>query len=149
QVPPATTAPATVVVRQAGVDSAPQSMRFFVSGAPAIFSVSQNGRGQGAILHAGGGLVSAAAPASAGEVIEVYCTGWVVRECSGCVGPLGESVIIGGVTAEIVFEGPAPGFVGLNQLNVRIPSGVAPGAAVPVRINSQAGSSNEVTIGVR
>ena len=143
QIPPGTQAPAKVVVRQAGVEGAPRPL-LLEPAAPALFSVSRDGRGQGAVLHSNGQLVSAANPAVAGEALEIYCTG------------LGESLLlvvpdvtIGGRRADILFVGNAPGFVGLNQVNVRVPAGVTPGPAVPVRLNHLGRTSNEVTIAIR
>ena len=43
---------------------------------PALLSLSGDGKGQGAILHAGTPqLVSAGKPAVAGETLEIYCAG--------------------------------------------------------------------------
>ena len=111
--------------------------------APVLFSLSSGGQAQGAILHAGTArVVTAGDPAVPEEVLEIYSTGLK----DGSVTP--PQIAIGDSIAEILYFGNAPGFAGLNQVNVRVPSRIAAGPAVPVRLNYIGRSSNTVTIGV-
>jgi len=112
--------------------------------APALFSLSGDGTGQGAIWHADTGkIASSANPATAGDVLSMYTTSLFE---GGVIPP---QAAIGGQLAEILFFGDAPGYPGYYQVNFRMPSGVAPGPAVSVRLTYIGRSSNAVTIGVQ
>jgi hypothetical protein len=112
--------------------------------APALFSLSGDGQGQGAIWHAATGQVASASnPAIAGGALSMYTTGLAD---GGVIPP---QVVIGGRLAEILFFGKAPGYPAFNQVNFRVPSGVVLGPAVPVRLTYVSRPSNSVTIGVQ
>jgi uncharacterized protein (TIGR03437 family) len=58
-------------------------------------------------------------------------------------------VLIGGVQADLLFSGLSPEFVGVVQINVTVPAGIAPGNAVPLvlEVNGQR-TREDVTIAV-
>lgn len=138
--------------------------------APAIFSTNQQGTGQGVVLIASSGEIAAPTgsiegrghrPANKGEFLTIYCLGLGDvdnRPATGATSPSAEplgrvrvmpTVTIGDVNAEVTFAGLAPGFVGLYQINVRIPDDAPSGAAVNLVINTSGVASNTVTIAVQ
>jgi hypothetical protein len=111
--------------------------------APVLFSLSGDGRGQGAIWHAATGRVASTDnPAISGEILSMYTTSLAN---GGVIPP---QISIGGRLAEVLYFGPS-GYPGYNQVNFRVPSGLAPGLGVPVRLNYLSRPSNEVTIAVQ
>ena len=77
------------------------------------------------------------------EILTVYSSGLVDAR------PVLPQVTIGGRPTGVLFSGNTPGYPGFNQTNIRVPTGVAPGLAVPVHLIYLSRTSNEVTIGVR
>lgn len=112
--------------------------------APSLFSLSGDGQGQGAIWHSTTGqLASSGNPAVAAEVLSMYTN----HLMDGAVIP--PQVIVGGHLAAVLYFGAAPGYPGYSQINFRVPGGVAPGIAVPVRLTYLGRASNPVTIGAQ
>jgi hypothetical protein len=112
--------------------------------APALFSISDDGRGQGAIWHAQTGkIASAGNPAAAGEALSMYTTSLA----PGSV--IAPQVIVGGRLAQVLYFGAAPGYPGYYQVNFLLPTGIPPGSAVPVRLTYIGRSSNTVNVAVQ
>jgi uncharacterized protein (TIGR03437 family) len=95
------------------------------------------------ILIAGTAISPQTTPVAQGRIIEVYATGLGAVRDGRTVNSVEANV--GGIAAEVLFSGLAPGFPGLYQVNMRVPFGVtAPNPAVVLRIGAAA--SNAVPI---
>lgn len=127
---------------------------------PGIFTLSQSGSGQGAILNTKGSLVDSLSPASPSDVVSVYATGLGRTQpgvATGSPAPttvLAPTVLpvqaqIAGRAARVLFAGLAPTFVGLYQVNVEIPAGIDPGTAVPLMLMQNGEASNVVTLAIK
>lgn len=120
------------------------------STAPGLFTV-ENGGGQVVAVHADGGLNSAANPAGLGEVVTLYATGEGATTPRGRAGQFAEAPLprpvasvgltLAGQPAGILYAGAAPGYVGLTQINARIPESITPGSALPVLLQVGAAQS--------
>ena len=111
---------------------------------------AQPGIFAGAVLHAGTTQSAVTAPVHASDAIEIYCTGLGLTRDSGGLQStvLTPTVFVGGVPAAILYSGLVPGYVGLYQVNVQVPSGLAPGLQ-PVSMAVNLAPSNEVKIAVQ
>ena len=119
--------------------------------APTLFTLDNSGSGPASALHAASGtVVGATNPAIGGEYVSLYATGLGLTNSSGTldVAILTPQVTVGGVTAAVSFAGRAPGFVGLDQINMQIPTGVT-GASIPVVVSSGGRTSNTVTLAIQ
>ena len=153
-----------VVVTAGGVASAPVAVQVGPA-SPGVFAVNF-GAGAAIAINTDGTLAAAAGSisgltthaAKAGDTIVLLCTGL------GAVTPTIASganstdtlrtavntpqVMVGGQSATVAFAGLSPQFVGVNQINFTVPSGVT-GNTLPLQL-VQGGitTTNQVTIAV-
>ncbi len=155
---------ATIQVTIGGETSATQ-MVSVAPVAPGLFSTDQSGHGQGAVLIANTNTLvapvgsipgRASRPAKPGEFITIFCTGLGALAPTLATGEPGTNnttvdkptVTIDGAPATLQFSGIAPGFVGLDQVNVQIPAGTRTANDIPVVVTVGGSQSNTVTIAV-
>jgi uncharacterized protein (TIGR03437 family) len=139
-----------VTVEYQGAASPPVTLDVAPS-APGLFMVAANSDQS---------LNSASRPAARGEEIVLYATGEGRTDPDGTDGKLASEVrpkpllaveaTIGGQPAQVVDAGAAPGMVaGVMQVNLRIPTDVQAGNAVPAVIRVGSAASAAVPIAVR
>ncbi|MBN8733207.1 MAG: hypothetical protein J0L64_21905 [Acidobacteria bacterium] len=145
-------------VRTAGGTSASQTITISPR-APRLFTRTMDGKGEAILLHAATyRLVTESEPAAPGEYLILYLTG--LGEVSpaiqpgrpggdgGALGALNRvtatvTATISGQNAPVVFAGLAPGFVGVYQLNIQAPPGLAAGKPwISVLVSSVSSQGN-------
>lgn len=115
--------------------------------APAIFLISTGA----AITNQNNSINSASNPALRGSTIVIYCTGLGAVSAKGSLNVANApvSVVIGGVDIAAAFAGLTPGFTGVYQVNVAIPSGLPPGFSLPLYLKQGGTASNIVTVAIQ
>ena len=128
--------------------------------APAVFVANQSGTGVAAAILvtnqsdgsqtaaeifnspcAAGSCVGIPLDVSAGEsALELFGTGIQNRASLSDV-----TVMIGGQTLAAAYAGPAPGFTGLDQVNVLLPPSLAGSGTVNITVSVAGAASNVVT----
>lgn len=155
--------PQQLIVQQGAAYAMPETV-VVAEAQPEVFTLNESGQGAGAIVVVkanGTQFVNGpTAPASAGDALVIYCAGLgnvSPAVPAGSAAPLSTlsyaastvTVTVGGVPAQVFFAGLAPGFVGLYQVNAYVPTGVAPGANVPVVVSAAGAASVPVTVAIQ
>ncbi|MBI3665107.1 MAG: M36 family metallopeptidase [Acidobacteria bacterium] len=146
----------TIVVIRGSVSSAPLTVQL-AQQVIGVFSVLSNGAGAGVVLHLDGTVVRRAAPVQTKEIVIAYGTGFGgVSPSVGTGLPAPSSppaqttipmrVFFDGTEGTILFSGLAPGFAGLNQMNIQAPSFLGRRYTI-LHIQSAVSVSNEVSLG--
>jgi len=159
--PYATTGPtATIVVQNNGVKSNTVTVPVSPT-SPGVYALDQSGSGSGAILHQDYSVVDSSNPAGAGEVVLIYLTGMgtvtpaLADGTSGTSGTLYRStapdptIWVAGRQATVLFNGLAPGFPGLYQINVTLPTGISSTGPLPLAIQTGNAYHDQVDIPIR
>jgi uncharacterized protein (TIGR03437 family) len=152
-----------LIVQNGNALSQPQTVTV-AAARPGVFTQNQTGSGPGAILElkpdGSEPLNTAANPASAGQALIIFCTGLGTVSppvAAGSAAPIAtlsytDNIVtakVGGIDAQVPFAGLAPGFVGLYQVNVIVPSGIAAADDVPVVLTAAGAVSASVTVAIQ
>jgi uncharacterized protein (TIGR03437 family) len=168
--PGQTSATIPVVITVNGVPSAPVQTQI-VASQPGIFTLNAEGTGQALLVNlddytiaAPSGTTPGSHPIPRGQTAFFYVTGLgamtpSVADGSGvcpaatdlCNANAIPAVFVGGVPAQVAFAGQAPGYSGVAQVNLTIPSNAPTGSSVSLIIKSADGSvtSNAASIAVQ
>jgi len=146
---------ASMSVERDGAGSAPAGIVVAPS-VPGIFAFGEN---QGVIQNEDYTLNYPGNPARPGTPIIIWATGQgdVIPSVPAGQGapanPLSQtislpSVTIGGLPAQVLFSGLAPGFVGFWQINAVVPANAPAGDDIPVQVALNGAAGNTVTMAV-
>jgi len=146
---------ASMSVERDGSGSAPVGIVVAPS-VPGIFAFGEN---QGVIQNEDYTLNNPGNPARPGTPIIIWATGQgdvtpsVPAGQAAPANPLSYTIsaptaTIGGLPAQVLFSGLAPGFVGFWQINAIVPANAPAGDDIPVQVVINGAASNTVTMAV-
>ena len=103
---------------------------------PGMFSLNGMGIGEGAMLNGTMWKMGPFSTTTNGQptYVSMYVTGLDMS--------MAPTVAVGGIPVDVVWFGSAPGYAGLQQINVQLPSGMAGVGRVPVTVMSNGQVSN-------
>lgn len=127
---------------------------------PGVFTKDSSGKGAAAVLNEDGSVNAPENPEARGKVIQIFATGQGPVQPTVQTGaaapalppaqtPNLPNVLMSGRVAEVTFSGLAPGFVGLWQINARIPADAPTGSAVVLEVRIEGRSANVTRIAVK
>lgn len=160
-VPYSTTGPTATIIVQNGTNSNTVTVPVAAT-APGVFTSDQSGSGNGAMRHADAAatIIDAGHPAAPGETITLYLTGMgavnpsVADGTAGTITTLYQTmsdavVFVAGQQATVLFKGLAPGFPGLYQINVTLPTFLSGSGNLPLAIQTLNAYHDQVDIPIR
>jgi uncharacterized protein (TIGR03437 family) len=103
---------------------------------PGTFALNGMGMGEGAMLNATMGQMGPFSTTTNGQptYVSIYATG---------LDPLTTpTVTIGGMPVDVMWFGNAPGYAGLQQINITLPAGMAGVGRAPVMVTSDGQAGN-------
>jgi uncharacterized protein (TIGR03437 family) len=154
QVPFQVTAGSAQVIVKLGSNVVGSSSITVASVAPGLFLGSN---GQAAALNQDGSANGPGNPAAVGSVVAVFLTGLgpvnhaVATGAAASGNPLSNvsgnvSAVVGGVVAEALFAGLAPGFAGLYQVNIRVPQVAEGNLALVVSVGGVGSNAGLISV---
>jgi uncharacterized protein (TIGR03437 family) len=119
---------------------------------PSVFTQDGTGRGLAAAVNARNNkVINPGNPLLAGDYVELFLTGLGHTHLHQGLEYADQqpTVKIGSQNCPVSYAGRAPGFPGLDQINCKIPAGLAPNDAAPVIVRSGSRLSNTTTVPVQ
>ncbi len=103
---------------------------------PGIFSLNAMGMGEGAMLNGATWQMGPFSTTTSGQptYVAIYATGLDLSTKP--------TVTVGGMRVDVMWSGNAPGYVGLQQINIALPAGMAGVGRAPVMVTSSGQASN-------
>jgi uncharacterized protein (TIGR03437 family) len=103
---------------------------------PGTFALNGMGMGEGAMLNSAMGQIGPFSTTTSGQptYVSIYVTGLDLTTTP--------SVMIGGMPVDVMWSGNAPGYAGLQQINITLPAGMAGIGRAPVMVTSNGQAGN-------